>query len=499
MVAKVRRILGRVNRRKGALLYGLVASVTVVFIASAGRSHSTGFRSVGVMPAQAHSHTARTVMPNGLAFTGQLSQTMFTQASDGRVYLNLAVAVPEQPCEGSACGARRATDTIIILDRSGSMSADNRLPFAKRAIHALIDRLQPLDRLAVVAFDSSAEVISPLSFLSENSKSALHAKVDALAPGSGTNISQGMQLGGDLLLPSAGERAQKVILLSDGEANEGIIDPQQLARMASSVNRRAASFSTIGMGLGFNEQLMANLADWGGGSFSYLEHLEALGTILDKNLKDARRLYASISSIEMRLPEHVRLIDAAGYPFEKTADGFAIPFGELLAGSKKSATLTLEFPTDSIRTHSLGAISMRFKDSSGEHIVGLPSDIMKVAIVEHHRKAEVTASINKDLYRQSWLTNNLGLLKQSVQKGLSRGDTAGAAVSIASYEKQLQNAADAAGVDLASPEVKAQISQMRGELSEASKGSGVEQQEKQNRLRKKYLYDGQSYQRSFNY
>jgi Ca-activated chloride channel family protein len=147
-------------------------------------------------------------MPNGLALTGQLSQTMFTQASDGRVYLNLAIAVPERSCEGSSCGARRATDTIIILDRSGSMSANNRLPFAKRAIHTLIDRLEPLDRLAVVAFDSAADVISPLAVLSEEGKAALRAKIDGIAPGSGTNISQGMQLGGDLLSLSAGERAQ---------------------------------------------------------------------------------------------------------------------------------------------------------------------------------------------------------------------------------------------------------------------------------------------------
>jgi Ca-activated chloride channel family protein len=379
------------------------------------------------------------------------------------------------------------------------MSANNRLPFAKRAIHTLIDRLEPLDRLAVVAFDSAADVISPLAVLSEEGKAALRAKIDGIAPGSGTNISQGMQLGGDLLSLSAGERAQKVILLSDGEANEGIIDPQQLARLASSVNRRAASFSTIGMGLGFNEQLMASLADWGGGSFSYLEHLEALGTILDKNLNDARRLYASMSTIEMRLPEQVRLIDAAGYPIEKTDNGVAIPFGELLAGSKKSAILTLELPTDSVRTQSLGAISVRFKDSSGEHVVGLPADVMNVSVVDHQRKAEVTRSINNDLYRESWLTNNLGSLKQSVQKALSRGDTLGAGASIAAYEKQLQGAADAAGMDLANLKVKEQISQMRGELREASEGSEAEQEEKRNRLRKKLLYDGQSHQRSSNY
>lgn len=499
MIDRIGRILKRLERQKGAVLYGLVATATIFFIGTAGRSHSTGFKSVGDRMIEKGGQVARTVMPSGVALTGELSQTMLAQAADGRVYLSLAVAVPDMPCEGKSCSANRPTDTVIILDRSGSMSADNRLPFAKRAIHGLIDRLQPQDRIGIVAFDSSAEIISPLTFLTKETKSALHQSVDLVAPGSGTNMSQGMEIGRSLLASVHGERAQKVILLSDGEANEGIVEPQQLAKLASTVNQRSASFSTIGMGLGFNEQLMANLADWGGGSFSYLEHLETLGTILDKNLKDARRLYASTSAIELRLSPEIRLVDAAGYPIERSSDAVTIPFGELLSASKKSAILTLELPTDRIHSHSLGGVSLRFRNNDGEHVVGLPSDVLKISVVDARRKAEISASINSDLYRQSWVSNNLGSLQQSIQKDLSRGDVSSAKASIAQYEGALGNASAAAAVDLASPEVKAKLDGMRAEIEEASKGSGAEQEEKRNRLGKRYLYEGKTNQRSSSY
>ncbi len=496
MIERIKRILGRCGRQKGDVLFGVVVIATIVFMASAGRSHSTGFGSVGTLPPPEGTHAARTLMPSGVVLTGELSQTMLAQAASGRVYLSLGVAVPEAPCEGSACNTTRATDTVIILDRSGSMGAENRLPFAKRAIHGLIDRLQPQDRLAIVAFDSTAEVVSPLTFLTRENRDSLHRRIDSLEPGSGTNVSRGMEVGSSLLAGAHRERAQKVILLSDGEANEGIVEPQQLAKLASSVNQLSASFSTIGMGLGFNEQLMANLADWGGGSFSYLEHLETLGTILDKNLKDARRLYASTSSIELRLPPYVRLVDAAGYPIERAGDTVIIPFGELLSASKKSAILTLDLPTDKICSHSLGAVSVRFKDSSGEHVVGLPADAMRISVVEARRKADVAASINNELYRESWISNNLGSLKQSIQKHLSRGDLSSAKASIARYESELGGAAAAAQIDLSTPGVKATIDEMRAEIADASKGSDAEQEEKRNRLGKKYLHEGKANQRS---
>ena len=81
-------------------------------------------------------------------------------------------------------------------------------------------------------------------------------------------------------------------MLSDGHANTGIVEPAQLQKTARRLADRGSVVSTVGMGLGFNETLMASLADQGMGSFSYLEHLETLGTILASELSDSRRVFA---------------------------------------------------------------------------------------------------------------------------------------------------------------------------------------------------------------
>ena len=77
----------------------------------------------------------------------------------------------------------------------------------------------------------------------------------------------------NLLHNSHSDSARKILLLADGQANQGITNPEQLAQMAARATHYGAVLSTIGMGLGFNESLMAKLADHGMGHYSYLEDL----------------------------------------------------------------------------------------------------------------------------------------------------------------------------------------------------------------------------------
>jgi Ca-activated chloride channel family protein len=99
----------------------------------------------------------------------------------------------------------------------------------------------------------------------------------------------------------------------------GIVDPKALGQIAASFSMHGAVLSTIGMGLGFNETLLASLADYGMGNYSYLEHLATLGSILQKDLHDAKQVFASASSLELVLSEGITVSDIGGYPIERSA------------------------------------------------------------------------------------------------------------------------------------------------------------------------------------
>src|SRR5262249_5058874 len=155
------------------------------------------------------------------------------------------------------------------------------------------------DRFALITFDSVAVVDTELTSVTDAAREGIVRRVNALQPGSSTNISDGLLKARALLQGSAGERSRPIILLSDGGAHTGIVDPKELAKIAMSFTEHRAVLSTIGMGLGFNEALMAALADYGMGHYAYLEHLERLGEILEQDMSDTRQVFASASSLEI--------------------------------------------------------------------------------------------------------------------------------------------------------------------------------------------------------
>ena len=73
------------------------------------------------------------------------------------------------------------------------------------------------------------------------------------------------------------------------------------------------------MGLGFNETLMAALADYGMGHYAYLEHLEKLGEILEQDMSDTRQVFASASGLEIACGDGITITDVGGYPIDLTS------------------------------------------------------------------------------------------------------------------------------------------------------------------------------------
>ncbi len=277
-----------------------------------------------------------------------------------------------------------------------------------------------------------------------------------------------------------------MLLLSDGEANAGIVDPQELARLVSSFSQHAAVVSTIGMGLGFNETLMAALADYGMGNYSYLEHLSTLGDILHKDLQDAKQVFASASSLSITLGKGIEITDAGGYPMDLTSQpGTArIMTGQLLAGARKRLVVTVKVPTEHTGDMQLGQVTLQYTSSRGDGSVTLSPEHLRVAVLESARKDEAVASIDQTLYRQLWEGNNLGRMQKEFSHWLRLGDEKKAKETITTYRDTLRKEEAATGVPLQSQAVTDSLSTMESDLREAFSGAAPEQAEKRNRAAK---------------
>ncbi len=421
--------------------------------------------------------------PEQVQLSGTLSQNKLVQGGDGTVYLSVDVEAPAASASGTP---RQATDLIVVLDHSGSMAADNRLPFAKQALRALLEQLTVEDRFGLVVFDSNAAIASGLVPVDADSRSRLHQLVDSIQPGSGTNMSAGLLLADKLQRGSDGSRQHKILLLSDGEANEGIVAPAELARLSTGINEHGAVVSTIGMGLGFNETLMSSLADAGMGSYAYLEHLGGLAGILNHNLNDARNTVAHASRLELTLPGEVSLTDAGGFPIERLADNrYRIATGQVLSG-KRHFTLTFALPTGTARSVPLGSGQFVYQTPNGTQAIDIKGEMLTVAVLPAARRAEAVASVNTPVLQESWLSNNLGRLKSTYRQAVAAGRKEQAQAAIEAYKADAGRDERERGVSvLQAPAVQAELREMKQELDDAFVGSSVEQKDKQNRLAKK--------------
>jgi Ca-activated chloride channel family protein len=379
------------------------------------------------------------------------------------------------------------------------MAAENRLPYAKEAVRSLIGQLREDDRLALITFDTSATVNTPLVPMTEAVREQLYRHLDGIRPGASTNIGDGLLKARALFEGRAEERSRRVILLSDGEANRGVVDPKALEQIAASFGTYGAVLSTIGMGLGFNETLLASLADYGMGNYSYLEHLATLGSILRKDLHDAKQVFASASSLDLVLREGITVSDIGGYPIERSAQPGAVraTTGQLLAVAKKHFVVTLQVPTDHTGELPLGTITLQYTTTHGAGSIALPQESLRVAVLESARRDEAIASIDKSLYQQLWQTNNLGRLQKEFSNWLRSGDRGKAEAAITHYREALQKQEAAAGVVLSSPRVVETLSTMEHELQDAFSGPPAEQDEKRNRAAKAQHQKSVTGQRSY--
>ena len=178
---------------------------------------------------------------------------------------------------------RRPLDLVVVVDTSGSMADGNSLEFVKQGLHLLIDELKQGDRIALVRYDNSVEVLSTLEDTVD--ATTLHAYVSELYPGGATNFYGGLEAGLQLAAAAyTSERQSRVIMLSDGEPTTGITDDQSILQMAETYITDGVGLTTVGVGLYFNVELMRGLAERGAGNFYFLEDAEAIDEVFTEEL-----------------------------------------------------------------------------------------------------------------------------------------------------------------------------------------------------------------------
>ncbi len=225
---------------------------------------------------------------------------------------------PERPADLER--VRTPLHIAVVLDRSGSMSG-RPLHEASRCASAIAERLAAGDKLAVITYDNRIHVLRPCAPVGD--LAALKQQIQSVRAGGSTNLHGGWAAGVEALRKVHSSNViSRVLLLSDGAANDGITDPATLASAAQAAASEGMSTSTYGLGTGFEEGLMTSMAKSGAGRSYYGDTAEDLLDPFMEEFDLLSNLVARKLTVSWETPEGWTLTQMNGYALTEAGHWF---------------------------------------------------------------------------------------------------------------------------------------------------------------------------------
>ena len=178
-----------------------------------------------------------------------------------------------------------ASNLVFLIDTSGSMISDERLPLIQSSLKLLVKELREQDNIAIVTYAGDSRIALPS--ISGSHKAEINAAIDSLDAEGSTNGGAGLEL--------AYQQAAKgfikgginrILLATDGDFNVGIDDPKSIESMVKKQRESGVTLSTFGVGnSNYNEAMMVRIADVGNGNYSYIDTLSEAQKVLNSEMR----------------------------------------------------------------------------------------------------------------------------------------------------------------------------------------------------------------------
>lgn len=169
---------------------------------------------------------------------------------------------------------------VFLIDTSGSMESEDKLPLLKQAFTQLAKQLRSEDRVSIVVYAGSAGLVLPPT--PGDRQDAIVAALDRLQAGGSTNGGDGIRLAYAMAKQAfVKDGVNRVILATDGDFNVGIVDRDALKTLVADQRKTGIALSTLGFGAGnYNDAMAEELADVGDGNHAYIDTLQEARKVL---------------------------------------------------------------------------------------------------------------------------------------------------------------------------------------------------------------------------
>ncbi len=278
-------------------------------------------------------------------------------------YLLVTIAAPPAPTTDGSAPARAGVDVSVVLDRSGSM-AGRKFALARHAVAHAIRLLRADDQLNVVVYDHEVDtVLEPMPATAAAKQQALEA-LGQIEPRGSTDLAAGWFTGARSLEgANKADRIRRVLLLTDGLANRGIIDHATLRAAAARFRAEGIGTSAFGLGSDFDEELLAGVAADGGGHFYFIEQAAQIPDFFASELGEVLDVVARDVRFEVSAGPGARVALLNPLPPEDDHGLMRVRLGDFVA--EQEVTLLLAVEMDPRATGETASIRCRVTDREG--------------------------------------------------------------------------------------------------------------------------------------
>lgn len=177
-----------------------------------------------------------------------------------------------------------ACNLVFLIDVSGSMDYDNKLPLLKKSFRILVEKLRPQDKVAIVVYAGAAGCVLPSTKGTEKTK--ILAALDNLQAGGSTAGGEGIKLAYKIAVDNfitGGNN--RVILASDGDFNVGASSDSEMERLIETKRDLGVYLTILGFGMGnYKDSKMENMSNKGNGNYAYIDNIMESNKIFGQEL-----------------------------------------------------------------------------------------------------------------------------------------------------------------------------------------------------------------------
>jgi Ca-activated chloride channel family protein len=447
------------NKHIGRIYH--IAVITFIILVSAGLTFLSACSSAGP---EAAKPIARAIINSGdivpakeirVAEYLQYYEQHFPEPDKDAIGLDLRLGNNRLPAQGCMAWlqiglqAKSGETTLVaplnlalVIDRSGSMAAADKMPYVKQSLGIFLQSLNPNDIVSIVTYSDQASVLLPAQPVGDGRW--IQKVVDRVQPDASTNLHAGMMLGFQEVEKNFDiHRNNRVLLLTDGIANQGVTDPDKIAADALAYNRKGIYLCTIGLGLDFNDALLIKLAQQGEGGYKFVDSAAEMDRVFREQVTSLKQLVADAVSVKIVPASGVRLIGLTGLDSAPPSEGASVNLwpmniedsqvvlaqlqvGQGENGNRLVATVQLEY-FDAISQKTI----VREKSISGEMVTNLTSydptwdlEILRNVTIQNTAEGmrEIDRLFNAQKYESAWRIA-VGLEQQLTEVARLTGDT----------------------------------------------------------------------------